>query len=448
MRRILLVDDKQTMVSFLSTVLKRHGFDVVPAYNGRQAIDIFEPNGFDVVISDLRMEPVNGIELLKALKQKQDDLLFVLITAYGDINAAVDALKHGVFDCLIKPFDVSDLLITMRRGLAYHQALAGALDLRMLVGSYHLMGSLVAESPAMRDVCRKAQQLAPLDVSVLIVGEKGTGKALIARTIHDYSARRDRPFLEIDCAVLHDTLAGGAGQAKGDKELLADLLGGGTLFLDSVDVMPPEVQKELLREVWQLIPVGTAPGVLMDMPRIIASSTADLDELVEEGKFDRNLFGILSGARIFVKPLRERHEDILPLVYYIASREIGDTGVLPTLDTDACVLLGQYDWPENAGELESCVRAALRAAKDGKITKASLPDALTNTVDPEAAKIDVKEEFFHAAFLKQFLQGERTEAAVTIREKAEQYRKHKRRQERERQKQETEERHKNQQEQQ
>ncbi|MFC1462755.1 sigma-54-dependent transcriptional regulator [Verrucomicrobiota bacterium] len=437
MRRILLVDDKQTMVSFLSTVLKRHGFEVVPAYNGQQAIDIFEPDQFDVVISDLRMEPINGIELLKALRAKQDNLLFILITAFAEINAAVEALKHGVFDCLIKPFDVSDLLTTMRRGLIYQHALDGALDLRMLVGSYHLMGDLVAESDSMKQVCRATQQLAPLDMSILIYGEKGTGKSLIARTIHDYSMRRDRPFLELDCAVLHETLTG-AGGARADKELLAGLLGGGTLFLDSVEVMQPDVQEELLREVWQLIPVDTDPSVLREMPRIIASTAVDLEELVKEEKFSENLYRVISGTSIMVGSLRERREDILPLVYHIASRETGTTGELPSLDTDACVVLGQHTWPGNVGELERCVRGALETAGDGNITRAALPSSVIDAVGSDAEKIDLKEEFMQAAFLKQFLKGAQTEAAQTIREKAEMYGKQKRKEERQKKKEERE----------
>jgi len=439
MRRLLLVDDKQTMVSFLCTVLKRHGFEVVAAYNGQQAIDAFQPGRFDVVLSDLRMEPVNGIELLKALREKQDDVLFILITAYGEIHAAVDALKHGVFDCLIKPFDVSDLLTTIRRGLAYQQALKGALDLRMLVGSYQLMGGVVAESASMKQVCQAAQRLGPLDVSILIRGEKGTGKALVARTIHDYSMRRDRPFLEIDCAVLHETLSRtDKTGAKADKEFLSDLLGGGTLFLDSVEVMPPDVQEELLREIRQLTPVDTDPSLLHEMPRIISSTAVELEDLVDNKKFNANLHGVISGASITVRPLRERREDILPLVYHIAGRGTGATGTLPSLDTEACVVLGRYTWPGNVGELENCVEEAMGKAQDGRITSSALPASITDAVGPGSEKIDLKKEFLHAAFLKQFLKSEQMGVAQTIHEKAAAYRKKKKREERERTKTEQE----------
>ena len=439
MRRILLVDDRQTMVSFLSTVLKRHGFEVVPAYNGQQAIDVFEPGSFDLVISDLHMAPVNGLELLQSLRERQNDVLFILVTAYGEINAAVEALKYGVFDCLIKPFDMSDLLTVVRRGLAYRQAQEGALDLRMLIGSYQLMGNLVAESDSMKEVCQTAQRLAPLDMSLLLSGEKGTGKSLIARTIHDYSTRRDRPFLEVDCAILHETLARsahGAADTEADKRLLADLLGGGTLFLDTVEVMAPDVQEELLREVRGLIPPGTGAAMLRDLPRIIASTTVDLEECVRAERFNADLYTVISGAAITVLPLRKRREDILPLVYHIASREMGGTGALPKLDTDACVILGQYQWPENAGELEACVKEAITKAESGRITTASLPEKITAAVGPDAGKINLEDEFMQAAFLKQFLKDEQLEVAQTMKQKTEDYKKHKKKQELEKKKQE------------
>ena len=421
MSRILLVDDEPSILSVLSTLLRAEGHEVVPILGGEKAQDVVKSDSFDLMISDIRMSPVDGMQLLKIARNEKPSMSVIMITAYGSVETAVEAMKDGAFDYVTKPFKVDELLITVQRALEYHNALAENVNLKKQLEFRYRFENIIAESPAMRNVCEMIERVGPTDTTVLILGESGTGKELVARAIHSHSRRANKRFLPINCAAMPEPLLESEmfGHVKGaftgasvNKEGLFEAANGGTIFLDEIGAMPLSIQSKLLRilQEKELRKVGGTETIPVDV-RVLAATNDRLERLIEEGKFREDLYYRLSVIPIEIAPLRERVEDILPLIYHVMRQEVGPDKELLTIDPDAQVVLEQYQWPGNVRELENAVRHAITFAKEDKITRDILPAKIVNAVDTGAVNLGagIRAEVYRGKSLKAFLRAKEKE---------------------------------------
>lgn len=389
MSRILLVDDEPSILSVLSTLLKAEGYDVVPIGDPTQAMDRLEKEDFDLLITDIRMTPITGMDLLRHAHEKKPMMSVLIMTAFGSVDTAVEALKMGAFDYITKPFKVDELLITVQRALEYHRTVQENVDLKTRLGAKYKFENIVAESDSMRRVCEMIERVAPTDTTVLITGESGTGKELVAKAIHAHSRRKDRKFLAINCAALPETLLesemfgyvkGAFTGATANKEGLFEAAQGGTLFLDEIGSMPLSLQGKFLRALQEkeVRRVGGNETIPVDV-RVLAATNVPLEELMTKGQFREDLYYRISVINITLKPLRERPEDIFPLINYIIQREYGDR-TPPAITPEARQILEAYHWPGNVRELENAIKHALTFSTENKIIKEVLPARIVNSV--------------------------------------------------------------------
>ncbi len=390
MAKILLVDDEPSILSVLSTLLKAEGYIVTAALGGEKARDILASNEeFDLMISDIRMNPINGMDLLKIVHSTRPNMAVIMLTAYGSVETAIESLKLGAFDYITKPFKVDELLVTVQRALEYNRAMTENADLKAQLGTRYQLENIIAESPAMKQVCEMVKRVAPTDTTVLIYGESGTGKELVAKAIHAYSRRKDKNFVAVNCAALPEPLLESEmfGHVKGaftgataNKEGLFQTANGGTIFLDEIGAMTLPIQGKLLRVLQEkeIRPVGGNENIGVDV-RVLAATNTPLDQLIAEGKFRQDLYFRLSVIPIEIKPLRERPEDILPLAYHILRKETPTNQTPPALDPEVSAILESYSWPGNVRELENAIKHAMTFAKENKITKDVLPSKIAAT---------------------------------------------------------------------
>lgn len=393
MAKILVVEDEPKMAFLLEAELNDAGHRATSVTDGREAVRRVEREHFDIVITDLRMEGMDGIEVLERVKGLDPQTEVVLITAYATAQTAVEAMKKGAYDYIIKPFDIEELKLLVKKieekqGLLYENALLQEKARRegLLVGG---------RSPAMRKVLELIDKVAPTDATVLVLGESGTGKELVARRIHHTSPRRDKPLVAVHCAtfpenLLESELFGyergaftGATRRKVGHFEYAD---GGTIFLDEVGELPASVQAKLLRflQERQFTRLGGVEPVRVDV-RVIAATNRDLEREVREGRFREDLFYRLNVFPIELPPLRERKEDIPLLVeHFLRQRNRPPDVVSP----EAMEALLAYDWPGNVRELENVIERALILAGEGRIT----PDLLPFGRPKPGAKVELPDE--------------------------------------------------------
>lgn len=415
MARILLVDDEPTILNLLNKILSGQGYETTPASNGEKALAFLEEASFDLLISDINMAPVNGMELLRKVRQEHPSMGVIMLTAYGTVATAVEAMKEGAFDYITKPFKLDELVLTVQRALEYTSALSENKNLKAQIAHQEKLEGIVAASEGMRKVCEMIERVAPTTASVLVYGESGTGKELVARALHSRSPRKDKPFMPVNCAALPAALMESEmfGHVKGSftganvtKEGLFEIADGGTLFLDEIGSMPLEIQSKLLRVLQdkQIRKVGGSSHTEVDV-RILAASNEKLEHLIEQGKFREDLFYRLSVITIEIPPLRKRPEDILPLVDFILKREAGPDGVLPSIDPEAQSILDNYNWPGNVRELENTIQHAITFAQEGVITRDHLPARIALTVEEgiRSGVIIDRREKYKAKSLKAFL---------------------------------------------
>ncbi|MBL7077878.1 MAG: sigma-54-dependent Fis family transcriptional regulator, partial [Kiritimatiellae bacterium] len=327
MAKILLVDDEPSILSVLSTLLKAESYDVQAVLGGENAAELISAGEFDLMITDIRMSPVNGMELLKQAHDECPGMSVIMLTAYGSVETAIEALKLGAFDYVTKPFKVDELLITVQRALDYNKAITENADLKAQLNTRYHLKSIVAESRSMQSVCDMIQRVAPTDATVLIGGESGTGKELVAKAIHAYSRRKDKKFLAVNCAALPEPLLESEmfGHVKGaftgascDKEGLLEAASEGTILLDEISSMPLSIQGKLLRVLQEkeVRRVGSNENIAIDA-RVLAATNTSLEDMIRDGSFREDLYYRLSVIPIQIPPLRERPEDIMPLVYHV-----------------------------------------------------------------------------------------------------------------------------------
>ena len=421
MFRILIVDDEPTILNLLNKILIGQGYDTVPASNGEKALQLLQTEKFDLMISDINMTPINGMELLRKAAESWPDMGVVMLTAYGTVATAVEAMKQGAFDYITKPFKLDELVLTVQRALEYQNAITENKNLKARLEHKEQLEGIVAESPGMRRVCQMIERVAPTSTTVLIYGESGTGKEVVARALHRYSPRKNSTFMAINCAALPAQLMESEmfGYVKGaftgagaTKTGLFETAHGGTLFLDEIGSMPLEIQSKLLRVLQdkKIRKVGGSDHTDVDV-RIIAASNEKLENLIAQGKFREDLYYRLSVISIDLPPLRNRLEDILPLVDHIMRRELGPEAELPLIDHETQTILDNYNWPGNVRELENSIQHALTFAQQGTITKDTLPAKIVTTVEEglKSGAISSHHDQFKGKSLKAFLHDKEKE---------------------------------------
>ncbi|MED5374110.1 MAG: sigma-54 dependent transcriptional regulator [Myxococcota bacterium] len=386
MPRILVVDDEEANRVTLERILRREGWEVLQAPEGRSALELLRSEGADAVVSDLKMPGMSGLELLRATREVAPEVQFVLMTAYGTVETAVEAMKDGAYDFVTKPLKRRELVHTLRKALEKRGLILENKRLReALEGgpSRNVVGS----SPAMRTLMEELQQVAPSDASILLVGESGTGKSLLARALHERSHRAQGRLVTVNCAAIPEALLeselfgheqGAFTGAVARKEGRFDLARGGTLFLDEVTEMPPSVQVKLLRvlQEGEYERVGGTRTLQADV-RVVAATNRDILEEVQAGRFREDLYYRLNVIQMRVPALRERPEDIPLLAAHFLSRYTTKNrkdiqGMTPeTLD-----VLGAYRWPGNVRELENAIERAVVLCRGQLVEPDQLPPAV------------------------------------------------------------------------
>ena len=409
MSRILIVDDEPRILLLMKGLLKANGYEVETAKDGAAALEIVKAGVVDIVVTDLRMQPMDGMELFREVRAASPDIPVILLTAYASVETAIDALKSGIFDYLTKPFKVEDMLACLKRAEEkIRRSAAVATDSGPLRYRFE---NFIANSPAMKEVCETIQKVAPTAATVLINGESGTGKEVVARAIHLSSTRAKRPWVAVNCAAIPGELLESEmfGHVKGaftgavaDKEGLFEAASGGTLFLDEIASMPLILQGKLLRALQEkeIRRVGGTKAIPVDV-RVIAASNSNLEEAVVKGTFRSDLFYRFAVITIDIPPLRERPEDVMPLVRHFIAGETPSGANQPTVSDAAAKALLAYSWPGNVRELENAIKHALTFMRGGEITPGDLPTRVTENKDAAAAPVASNQSTSLKSFLKQ-----------------------------------------------
>jgi two-component system, NtrC family, response regulator PilR len=383
--RLLVVDDERSMRELLSIVLRREGYDVTLAENGRRAIELLERGRFDLLVSDIKMPDMTGVDVLRAAKRIDSDILGIMITAFASADTAIEAMRLGAHDYLSKPFDVDELKMKVRNALEQRHLRQENVLLKRALGSTHQFANIVGRSDKMLAIFKLIEQIARTDSTVLVSGESGTGKEWVARAIHFYSLRRDRPFVALNCGALPETLLeselfghmkGAFTGASANKKGLIEAAEKGTLFLDEIGEMTPMMQVKLLR-VLQERKFRRLGGVeeLEGAMRVIAATNQDLTRMVADGKFREDLFYRINVIPIQLPPLRERDEDVPLLAEYFLTKYRDQMAKdIHGLSQETMDLLEAYDWPGNIRELENVIERAVALEKSQTILPESLPE--------------------------------------------------------------------------
>jgi len=382
--RILFVDDEESQRKAVGGFLEKKGFYIKTCPDGDAALESIRNEPWDIVLSDLKMPGINGIELLRQAKQVVPDLVFILFTAYGTVEGAVEAMKLGAFDFVTKPVDLDVLEIMINKALENRRLLAENKRLRELIESSGQAEGIISESPRMEEVINLVARTAPSSATVLINGESGTGKERIARAIHYGSQRADRPMITVNCASIPEALLEAElfGHEKGAftgahiaRKGKIEAAQGGTLFIDEIGDMPLSLQPKLLRFLQEgtIEKLGSAETKKLDI-RVIAATHRDLRGMVEKGGFREDLFFRLSVINIDIPPLRERKQDILPLAeHFIKIYSEKNSKHVAGLSKTAKDLVLKYGYPGNVRELENAIEAAVVLSRSEAIEADDLP---------------------------------------------------------------------------
>jgi DNA-binding NtrC family response regulator len=383
MAEILLVEDKDSLRQVLRMTLQSAGYSLDEACDGAEARRKLNDSRYNIVITDLKMPRADGLEVLRAAKAADPDTAVILLTAYGTVDEAVQAMKEGAYDFLQKPVDSHHLLLIVQRALEEARLRVENILLREEYAKRYGFPRIIGDSPAMQKVGREIQQVAGTPTSVLLLGQSGTGKELFARAIHHLSQRRNAPFIAINCAAIPDTLIENElfGHEKGaytgaDQRLVGkfELASRGTIFLDEISEIAPAVQSKLLRvlEERKITRLGGSTDIEVDV-RVVAATNRDLKAAVAAKQFREDLYFRLAVFPVHIPALRERRSDIHQLAEFFAARYGRELRRIPMRLTDKAVrALEEYDWPGNVRELENCIERACILARGTEIVPADL----------------------------------------------------------------------------
>lgn len=381
---ILIVDDDSGNREGLALLLQQAGYEVTVAESGENALQQLEEKNFAIIITDLMLPGISGLDILRRIKESTPQTPVILMTGHASTETAVEAMKEGAFDYLTKPVNVKKLKILLYKALEKSRLVAENLYLRQqLRGKYHF-ANMIGNSPSMQIIFKQMEKIIQTDSTVLILGESGTGKELVARAVHFNSARKEKPFIAINCGaipgeLLESELFGhvkgaftGAGSDKAGRFEEAE---GGTIFLDEIGTMPMQLQMKLLRVLQEreVERVGSSRKIRLNV-RIISATNADLIELVKTREFREDLYYRLNVIPVNLPPLRERREDIPLLVkHFLKKSSDGQNHPACTLSSEAAIALQQYDWPGNVRELENVIERAVALVEGEIIGPGDLP---------------------------------------------------------------------------
>lgn len=386
MDTILIVDDEKNYPLILSAVLQEEGYETLSANSGPEALAVLAESDVDLVLTDMKMPKMDGIELLQRIKQSDPELPVIMMTAYGTVEKAVEAMQKGAYNYILKPFDNEQLILYVAKAVAMYRVVKENRQLRSAVASRYSFGNLIGKSKPMQDVFDTIRKVAPASATVLIEGASGTGKELVARAIHFNSPRRNQPFVAVNCAALAESLleselfghekgafTGAVSMRKGRFEL-ADQ---GTLFLDEIGELSSALQVKLLRVLQEKVfeRVGGMRPITVNF-RLIAATNKSLKEEVGRGTFREDLFYRLNVVPIVLPPLRDRLEDLRPLIaHFIAKYADERYGDIPVRHVDKEVerLFHKYGWPGNVRELENVIERAMVMCSGDTIKAEDLP---------------------------------------------------------------------------
>jgi two-component system, NtrC family, response regulator AtoC len=376
-RRILVVDDEENLRHMLTVLLKREGYEVSAVANGEAALAELQARPYDLVLADVRMPKLGGLELLEALRTRSIPATVIMMSAYGTIETAIEAMKRGAYDYISKPFKPDEILLVLRKAeererlyrenQLLRQALAKSRD-----GSDEGLPGMIGHSGPMLEVYRTVRKIAPFKTTVLLQGESGTGKELVARAVHTLSPRATAPFVAVNCGAIPETLLeselfghrrGAFTDATRDRKGLFEEASGGTLFLDEIGELPFSLQVKILRALQEeeIRPLGDTGDIKVDV-RVIAATGRDLTAEVAAGRFREDLFYRLSVMPLHLPPLRDRKGDVPELVDFFIARQsarMGRPGPVEGVTAEAMKLFLEYGWPGNVRELENTIEHAL-----------------------------------------------------------------------------------------
>ncbi|NIS60111.1 MAG: response regulator [Proteobacteria bacterium] len=398
--KILVVDDEASHRTMLKAVLAPEGYQISEADDGKTAIEAAEGEFYDLILMDVRMTELDGIQAMQEIKKISPEIPIIIMTAYGSVETAVDALKSGAYDYLTKPLDIEELKILLQKALDHYRLREENIVLRERLADRFDFSRIIGKSKAMKDLFETVAMVAPSDATVLLYGESGTGKEIVANALHENSPRARRPFIKVSCAALPETLLeselfgherGAFTGAIGRKEGRFQLANGGTIFLDEVSEMSPTTQVKLLRVLQEreFEPLGSTRTISVDI-RIIAATNKNLEEEVKEGNFREDLFYRLNVVPIELPTLRKRKEDVPLLAKHFLSIYCEKTqapikGFFPkTMD-----LMIRYDWPGNIRELENAIERAVLLCQGEYISPKDLPHAVQEAEGAELPRVAV-----------------------------------------------------------
>ena len=379
-----MVDDEESMGKFMQIMLQKEGYEVTPAVSGTEALKVLKQKDFDLVIADLMMPEMNGLKLLSEVKQYDSDIDFIVMTAFASVDTAIEALKKGALDYVIKPFKVDEIKLAISKSFEQKQLKAENQELKRKLKQEFSLDAFVGNSKEIIKIKQLVEKIAQTESTVLLLGDSGTGKELIARAIHSYSPRAKRPFISINCAALPETLLESElfGHARGsftgaikDKEGLFKVAEGGTFFLDEIGETSLSIQVKLLRvlEQKELTPVGETKPIPVDV-RLVAATNQDLEQKVKTSQFRADLFYRLNVLPVHIPPLRQRKDDIPILCAHFIRRHCRKLNSKEkSLSSEALLLLSNYHWPGNVRELENTLERAIILSNGSQINPADLP---------------------------------------------------------------------------
>ncbi|HEX7232360.1 MAG TPA: sigma-54 dependent transcriptional regulator [Candidatus Binatia bacterium] len=431
--RILVVDDDRAMCQLLIDLLREEGYETEVAYDGETALQKSRQSHFDLTITDLMMPKMRGIELVQRLREIDSNALVLLITAFGTIESAVEAMRAGAFHYVTKPFHNEEMLIQVKRALEQKRLEQELQRLRTEVKAHSRFQNIIGQSVAMQKILETVAQVSDLPANILIEGESGTGKELIARAIHANSSHASGPFVAVNCAAIPETLLeselfgyvrGAFTDARKDRSGLFREAHGGTLFLDEISELPITLQTKLLRvlEDKEVRPLGANQGEKVDA-RVLSASNRNLEELVRSDKFRRDLYYRLNVIRIELPPLRERGDDVpILLQHFVEKFAAGAKRQVDGIEPEALAALKNYDWPGNIRELEHAIERAVFLGTGSRIGLEDLPPnvvangqssvVLAQAVRRQLTLRDLEREY--VAKVLEATNGNKTEAAKIL----------------------------------
>jgi DNA-binding NtrC family response regulator len=401
--KILVVDDDPEMCGLLWDVLRGEGFSVLTMGDSLEASKILQKEEFDVIITDLKMKGLKGLDLLEEAKKVASLTPVIIITAFGTIESAIQAMKMGAYDYITKPFQIDEIVLTVKKALENRLLKKEVVRLKKEVESRYHFHQLIGKSPSMQKIYDLIERIRDSSSNVLITGESGTGKELVARAIHYSGGRKEGPFTAVNCAAIPETLLeselfgykrGAFTDAKTDKKGVIFEANAGTLFLDEITEMPPILQAKLLRviEERKVRPLGDTNSYPFDV-RIISASNRDMKELIHQGRFREDLYYRLKVIDIELPPLRERREDISLLVQHFIDRFRKEPKKLSGVSEEAMKILTNYFWPGNVRELENVIQRAITLGQHEIILPEDLPTAMLQEGDENLIEKGLREKY-------------------------------------------------------